>query len=266
MRITLFATGLALVVPAAASAQADRFSLTTQTYTQDFNGLASTGSTGTALPQGFAVVESGSNANGSYGVSNGSGNNLAGNSYSFGAIGSSDRALGSVASGSVTQILYGGVFNNALGGTITDLAFSYAGEQWRLANSTDDGLTFQYQVGATGITGGSWTSVGSLFFAPLRTNGLAIGQGLDGNLAANRRVLSGTIGGLSLLDGQSFGFRWVDVNSAATDHGLAVDDLSITATLAAAAGVPEPASWAMMIGGFGLAGGALRRRARVVLA
>ena len=34
----------------------------------------------------------------------------------------------------------------------------------------------------------------------------------------------------------------------------------------AAAGVPEPASWALMIGGFGLAGAALRRRRAVVVA
>ena len=33
----------------------------------------------------------------------------------------------------------------------------------------------------------------------------------------------------------------------------------------AAAGVPEPATWAMLIGGFGLAGGALRRRARATV-
>jgi len=36
--------------------------------------------------------------------------------------------------------------------------------------------------------------------------------------------------------------------------------LDARTTSFAAAGVPEPASWAMMIGGFGLAGGALRRR------
>ena len=34
----------------------------------------------------------------------------------------------------------------------------------------------------------------------------------------------------------------------------------VTATSSAVAAVPEPASWAMMIGGFGLTGAALRRR------
>jgi hypothetical protein len=37
-----------------------------------------------------------------------------------------------------------------------------------------------------------------------------------------------------------------------------IDDISGTAALAV--GVPEPATWAMMIAGFGLAGGAMRRR------
>jgi hypothetical protein len=43
------------------------------------------------------------------------------------------------------------------------------------------------------------------------------------------------------------------INNADDNH----DDFIIRATIA---GVPEPATWAMMIGGFGLAGAALRRR------
>ncbi len=44
-----------------------------------------------------------------------------------------------------------------------------------------------------------------------------------------------------------------------------IDNFKI-ATLTAAPAVPEPASWALMIGGFALAGAAMRRRARVVFA
>jgi len=46
------------------------------------------------------------------------------------------------------------------------------------------------------------------------------------------------------------------------------DKMAVTSMIArgADAGVPEPASWALMIGGFGLAGGALRRRRRLAAA
>ena len=46
-------------------------------------------------------------------------------------------------------------------------------------------------------------------------------------------------------------------------YGLNVDNLTVTGNLASA--VPEPATWAMMITGFGLAGGAIRSRRRVAL-
>ena len=39
----------------------------------------------------------------------------------------------------------------------------------------------------------------------------------------------------------------------------------VTGETAPAGGVPEPASWAMMLGGFGLVGGAMRRRQRIAL-
>jgi len=47
------------------------------------------------------------------------------------------------------------------------------------------------------------------------------------------------------------------------EGNLSIDDIVVTT---AAAAVPEPASWAMMIGGLALAGFAMRRRARVAFA
>ena len=152
------------------------------------------------------------------------------------------------------------MFTNALGGTITSLAFDYFGEQWRLSDSTDDGLTFSYRVGATDVSAGTWTTATALGFSPLFANGTSGGAALDGNLATNRRRITATISGLSIAAGQTFGFRWNDVNSSGSDQGLAVDDLSITGTLAQTGAVPEVTSWALMIAGFGVAGVALRRR------
>ena len=45
----------------------------------------------------------------------------------------------------------------------------------------------------------------------------------------------------------------------ATNDIIGLDDLRYT-TAVVVPGVPEPATWAMMIGGVGMAGGALRRR------
>ena len=141
--------------------------LDTPTYTQNFDTLAATGSTGTALPSGFAIVETGTAANSSYGVGTGSSNT--GNTYSFGLAGSTDRALGSLGSGAITKAQYGAIFSNGLGATINALTFAYTGEQWRLGNSTNDGLSFEYSLDATSLTSGTWTSVAALAFAPPRT-------------------------------------------------------------------------------------------------
>jgi hypothetical protein len=103
--------------------------------------------------------------------------------------------------------------------------------------------------------------VSALNFLPAVTSGT---QGaLDGNLAANQRNLAATIGGLSIASGANFGFRWIDVNSGGNDHGLAVDTFSVKSTLAATGAVPEPATWGMIILGFGAMAGAVRRRGRV---
>lgn len=243
----------AAIAPAAASAQT---ALTTTTYTQNFDTLASTGTSGT-LPAGWVINETGTAANTTYAAGDGSSNT--GNTYSFGATGSTDRALGSLGSGSL-ESTYGVLFTNGLNSTITAFNLSYVGEQWRLGNSTDDGLTFEYSTDATNLTNGTWVRVSALDFLPAVTSGT---QGaLNGNLSVNQRNLSAIISGLSIAAGGNFGFRWTDLNSGGNDHGLAVDNFALTATTAAAA-VPEPATWGMIILGFGAMAGAVRRSSRV---
>lgn len=90
---------------------------------------------------------------------------------------------------------------------------------------------------------------------------------LNGNQTANRRALSGTIDGLTIGAGNTFALRWTqtDLPGTASNDGLGVDDFTLTATLGPAGVVPEPATWAMMIGGIGLAGSTLRRRQRAIV-
>lgn len=260
MRIVTLSLATALVAsPAAVMASGKTappsYTLTTTTYGQDFDSLASTG-TSQALPAGFQITEQGTaNAsNGFYTANNGSSNT--GDVYSYGTTGTTERALGSLTSGTNSPIYFGGVFTNGLGGTIESLAFGYDGEQWRAGSSTTDSLTFQYSLDATEVDNGSWTSLASLTFTPLVI--AANGATLNGN--ANRTALAGAASGLAIGAGQSFAFRWLNTDSAGSDHGLGVDNFTLTATLAPVAGVPEPSAWALLILGFGTVGGALRRR------
>lgn len=59
--------------------------------------------------------------------------------------------------------------------------------------------------------------------------------------------------------GTFYGFAYTSDNVLNSIGFESVADAAITATTAAGA-VPEPATWAMMIGGFGMVGGAMRRR------
>lgn len=256
--VTLSLTAAILAAPgailAAGASPAPNYTLTTATYTQDFNTLATAG-TSQALPVGFQVVEAGTGAaaDGFYVAGTGSSN--AGTAYSFGASGSPERALGSLGSGSVGPIWLGGVFTNGLGATIDALAFAYTGEQWRSGSATNDGFTFEYSLNATALTDGTWTNFAGLNYTA--TNNTNVGA-LNGNAFAT--AVTGTITGISIADGQRFGFRWVDVDSRGGDHGIGIDNLSINARLVRSAAVPEPSTWVLLILSFGAVGASLRRR------
>jgi hypothetical protein len=255
--------GAALTLVSAPAFAQTPVSLGSTTYTQNFDTLATSGTSG-SLPTGWALNEQGTSTVGKdnlYAAGTGSSNQ--GNTYSFGTAGSSDRALGTLTSGTATPLSFGAFFTNNLGGTIESLSLDYFGEQWRLSNTGADKLTFEYSTDATSLSNGTWTAFSLLDFASILNGGTSAGTALNGNLAANRDEISAIISGLSIAAGGTFAFRWTDLDAPMSDHGLAIDDLTLTAGLKAppTSPVPEPAAWAMMIGGFGLAGGALRRRA-----
>ena len=220
-------------------------SLTTagSTYTQAFNALSNTAGSTTNDPNtdpqplpGWFITETGGGArdNEQYGVDTGSSNTA--DTYSYGSAGSTDRALGSLQSGTLISV-FGAQFTNNTGQTITELVISFTGEQWRIANTAaarDDRLDFQYSLNATGLATGTWTNVDALDFTnPVKT--AAAAGALDGNAAANRTAITYTITGLSIAPGQTFWIRWSDFNASGADDGLAIDDFSITPIAAAAA-------------------------------
>ena len=197
-------------------------------YTQDFDTLANSGTSGT-LPTGWAFAETGTSNNATYTAGTGSG--TTGDTYSFGSAGSTDRALGGLQSGSLIPII-GAQFSNDSAQTITSLLISYTGEQWRLGTTgRADRLDFQISFDATSLTTGTWADVNALDFNSPVTTG-AIGA-LNGNLAANRTAISATITGQSIAAGQTFWIRWTDLNATGADDGLAIDDFSLTPSFGA---------------------------------
>ena len=223
----ILAMGL-VITPVAPVAAAGSVGLTTfgSAYTQDFDTLASSG-TGSTVPLGWEFAEIGTGANLLYTAGTGSGN--AGDTYSFGAVGISERAFGGLLSGSVTPTI-GAQFTNSTGGTITSLAVSYTGEMWRagVANrNAADRLDFQLSTDASSLSSGTWTDYDSLDFNSPNIAVVTAGA-LDGNAADNRTAISFSITGLAIPNGATLWIRWADFNIASSDDGLAVDDFSLT--------------------------------------
>jgi DNA/RNA endonuclease G (NUC1) len=203
--------------------------------TESFDSLASTGTNiawadNTTIPGWYSSRTT---------YNSGNGNSTTGALYSFGSSPVTDRALGSVGSGATTTVYWAAKFTNNTGGTITSLDVSYIGEQWRNGGATSPAvsvaqtLDFQYQIANTGVITGAnapttgWVDVDTLDFTS-PTFGTTAAATLDGNAAANRLSKSGNIP-LTIAAGQEVWLRWRDIDHAGNDHGLAVDDLSVTA-------------------------------------
>jgi hypothetical protein len=217
---------------------ANAITLTGAGYSQDFNTLANSGTSST-IPSGWAFLESPGNTT----YSAGTGSSATGDTYSFGASGSSERALGELTTSTVNS-RFGAQFDNGAGGTISGLTITYTGEQWRwgaTSRSGADRLDFQYSLDASSLSTGNWIDVNALDFTSVITSGAA--GALDGNASANRSLISATISGLNIPVGASFWIRWAAADVAGSDDGLAVDDLSVSATLSpASTDVPETGS------------------------
>ncbi len=216
-----------LLLSATAYAQVNISSLPA-TITQDFNSLATSGtnnswSDNTTLPGWYSTRTE---------YRAGDGSSTTGALYSFGTGTASDRALGSIASGTTGTIFFGIRLKNNTTQTITSLQITYTGEQWRNGGRTDDdSLHFSYQIGATvsDLTSGTWTTDNDLsFVGPIKTS---TASALDGNQPANRTPKTKTLT-VSIAPSQEIMLRWTDFNSPGSDHGLAIDDITILASAA----------------------------------
>jgi endonuclease/exonuclease/phosphatase family metal-dependent hydrolase len=203
-------------------------------YSNNFDALGSTGGAwvnNVTLPGWYAKRGSADATN--YLAGNGS--SQTGGLYSFGGDGvnpSSDRALGSLASGSTTTIFFGVRFFNDTAATVSNITVSYTGEQWRSGNTnTPQLLTFAWRVSATPITNlsaeGNWSNFPALNFVSPNRSGAS--SALDGNAPTNRQVFSNVLlSGASVAPGEELVLRWQDTDDPGTDNALAIDDLLVT--------------------------------------
>ena len=246
--LALFLSVVALPAAAEPDAPLAAISLTGGAYAQNFDTLASSGTSST-VPNGWAFFESGTNANTVYTAGTGSLNT--GDTYSFGAASNSERAFGGLLSGSLIPTI-GAEFSNDTGATIVSLAVGYTCEQWRLGTTGRfDRMDFQYSLNATSLTTGTWIDVNSLDCSGAVSTG-TVGA-LDGNATANRAAVSGSIASLTIANGAGLWIRWNDFNATGADDGLGIDDFSLTPTTSAVDTPPTVASTVPANGATGVA-------------
>lgn len=238
----------AAAVAAVAGAQV---SFTGLALTEDFNSLASATSpfsatvgTQAAIPglstwRGAKIAGSGATAM-PWVTDDGTSNT--GGLRNSGATSASDRALGSLGSGSNTPAFGVEIVNNAAN-AIDSFVLTFSGEQYRSSTSIANVLTFAY-----GFSGGTATSSNFLSSASLTNDatGNVLGQAAvasNGIIspAANLGSYTVTISNINVPVGGSIFFRWQDVDNTGSDASLAIDDLRFTATT-----VPTPGSAALL--------------------
>ncbi len=228
MRIVLRSALLALALTSTAMAQS--VSITGGVpAVETFNVMAGThNTTASTVPSGWAFFETANANSATYLIDDGTSGS--GNTFSYGAAGAGDRALGALASGSVVST-FGAALQNNTGAALSELLIQYTGEQWRQGTAGGaDTLNFQYCMTTCALADASndadWINFDGLDLVAPVTN-LAEGTKLDGNLTANRIAKTGTITGLSLGTGAQMSIRWYDTNDGNVDDALAIDDFSV---------------------------------------
>ncbi|OIR03402.1 hypothetical protein GALL_144730 [mine drainage metagenome] len=214
-------------------------------YSQNFDGLPSSGKS-TAFPltgagpfdlsaspvngsnlTGWQFYKSGgSGADAVFATGTGSDNS--GNVYSFGAVGSANRALGTLPTSGRTYAI-GFLVTNNTGVTLNSFTVSFTAEQWRNGGSNiANTWTFKYKIGSafSNINQTSLTTNSNLNFLSVVSS--ASSSVLDGTLAANQLKKSFTISGITWNNGDQLILRWDDLNHSNSD-AMAIDNFSFAA-------------------------------------
>jgi fibronectin-binding autotransporter adhesin len=247
--ISLFA--VPVIAPATLSAQAILIN-GSSTYTQNFNTLATSG-TSNAWSNNSTIsgwyVQYNTSSSTTPAITNptiyqaDTGTVTSASLISYGS--TADRALGNMTTNGTGAWAYGVGFKNNTTNKLTLGNIGYTLEQWRNSgNGTSNSISFWYQKSTSAITtvdpiaaatstpdvapSAAWISVSQLNSTSTINTGSA--ASLDGNATANRTVLSTSLSTVTLDAGEYIMFRWSDPNHSGNDHGLAIDDFSLTYT------------------------------------
>ncbi len=213
-------------------------------YTQNFDGLPASGSFSLTGKGSFTLSETpiralnlggwqllmtaGSNANASFAT--GTGSSTGNGVYSLGNAGSTDRALGSLASGTGIYA-FGLILTNQTGSILNRFTVSFTAEQWRKGGSSNKNTwTFRYKTGTLNqLSDTGLIAEPGLDFSSLVSTSPA--SSLNGNLPNNQQRISVTLTGISWKKGEQLLLRWDDADENGSDDIMAMDDFAFSADL-----------------------------------
>lgn len=209
-----------------------------QVYTENFDSMGS--GTGASYPTGWAGFDTDSTP-GSASLITSAGSGTSGGIYNFGSASASDRALGSLASGSYFGA-FGVSFANSTGNTLTgsNIQIGFTAEQWRSGSSStaNEVWVFEWKIGGDLTDSSGWNTLSTFDISEILTSTTTAAP-VDGNATGNFATLSPTqfssLAGWT--DGSLLNIRWRDSNDGGSDGSMAIDNFSFIVT-----GVAAPTS------------------------
>lgn len=198
-------------------------------YFQNFDGLDISGTNLINLPVGWQTSETGSGAryNGGYAADNGSG--TSGDIISYGTASTTDRALGSLQSGTLKP-RFGVFVKNTTGSVVDSVRIEFTLEQWRCGTiNRADSFIVEYNINRGGIDTNAVNNSGWNRFPNLLLSGktyTATGT-LDGNISANQTRFTAMLTGITLNNNDTLVIRFVDYDASGSDDGMAIDSFSM---------------------------------------
>lgn len=218
------------------------------TYQQDFNSLAATGSSNAwldniTLPGWFAANAGGTSlpvgttsaSINTYRANNGSSSSVG--LFSFGTVGSSERALGAANSNDNGDIVYGVLFENNCGVGMNSATLTLRAEQWRRTQTSTPGhqrIKVSYAIANPFALStdnlfeeSQFIEIPEAYLLTLDTTTQQPHAALDGNAAGLNASVTVSFP-ISLPPGWQLFLRFFDENTSGVDMAVAIDDLSIT--------------------------------------